>query len=434
MAISIHRSLVEYILLGPTGDRRQLQDSPILADVWIAFADKPEEPKKVLITPDWEHTAHEVAMDLDDLIDGYRGKFPTREGEKADEHRVPQKIIAARLYFDELLRVLVPVTCWWKAERNNQEMRTYLDATKGPARLKKVMTLLAGMAAHWSAPSESKRVEGALSSFDRYAALAGLIMWAHRFAERRRPCSDRATASRGDQGRDERHRCASEGLARSLPGGRPARRKEGKERQDQRRVRPSTADLPGLAQPPGGSGHRSFRRLGQGRRGTRALSVNCSQIGWAVVDSGIQGIILLSKARTDSPGSRRASTSADTGRSSASITGESSRRGERSQAESGNRSLIVRPRSSEPSIAQGCKEDIEGALRRPDQQAAGPMGARGAFRSDQDRSRAEGQRSRDARRRDHRRREAEGGIHSGIRGQAGIRSRHVPGHQAHDFG
>ena len=41
MAISIPRTLVEFILLGPEDDRRQLQDSPILGDVWVEFARNP---------------------------------------------------------------------------------------------------------------------------------------------------------------------------------------------------------------------------------------------------------------------------------------------------------------------------------------------------------------------------------------------------------
>jgi hypothetical protein len=43
------RSLVELVLLGPTNDQRQLQDSPILGDVWIAFAAGPAEPMDRLI-------------------------------------------------------------------------------------------------------------------------------------------------------------------------------------------------------------------------------------------------------------------------------------------------------------------------------------------------------------------------------------------------
>ena len=38
------RALVDLILLGPMNDRRQLQDSPILGDVWIAYAEKPKIP------------------------------------------------------------------------------------------------------------------------------------------------------------------------------------------------------------------------------------------------------------------------------------------------------------------------------------------------------------------------------------------------------
>jgi serine protease AprX len=40
-SIRLPRDLVEYILLGPAVDRRQLQDSPILADVWIEYAKIP---------------------------------------------------------------------------------------------------------------------------------------------------------------------------------------------------------------------------------------------------------------------------------------------------------------------------------------------------------------------------------------------------------
>ena len=36
MPVPIPRRLVDFILLGPVDDRRQLQESPILGDVWIA--------------------------------------------------------------------------------------------------------------------------------------------------------------------------------------------------------------------------------------------------------------------------------------------------------------------------------------------------------------------------------------------------------------
>ena len=45
------RALVELVLLGPSNDRRQLQDSPVLGDVWIAYAMKPSAAIDLLITP-----------------------------------------------------------------------------------------------------------------------------------------------------------------------------------------------------------------------------------------------------------------------------------------------------------------------------------------------------------------------------------------------
>jgi hypothetical protein len=65
MAVIIPRTLAEYILLGPTGDRRQLQDSPILGDVWIAFASYPG-PQELLITPHKTKAAGTVAICIDD--------------------------------------------------------------------------------------------------------------------------------------------------------------------------------------------------------------------------------------------------------------------------------------------------------------------------------------------------------------------------------
>ena len=55
------RALVEFVLLGPTTDRRQLQDSPILGDVWIAFANEPSKAHDLLISPYKTRAAGPVA-------------------------------------------------------------------------------------------------------------------------------------------------------------------------------------------------------------------------------------------------------------------------------------------------------------------------------------------------------------------------------------
>lgn len=41
----IPAALIEYILLGSGDSRRQLQDSPILGDVWIEYAKHPDSAR-----------------------------------------------------------------------------------------------------------------------------------------------------------------------------------------------------------------------------------------------------------------------------------------------------------------------------------------------------------------------------------------------------
>ena len=171
MSITLPRSLVEYVLLGPAGDRRQLQDSPILGDVWIAFAKEPGKAQELLITPHRAQTAGRVATELDKLI--------KRGPRDLAEIAYLQGIIAARLYFPEVLEVIVPITDWWQSARNKKEMELYLESKKGTERITRVLKIVEKMVVHWSAPAKGERVDEFLSAFDRYAALAGLILWAN---------------------------------------------------------------------------------------------------------------------------------------------------------------------------------------------------------------------------------------------------------------
>jgi len=38
LGLPIPRALVEFVLMGPADDQRQLEDSPILGDVWLAYS------------------------------------------------------------------------------------------------------------------------------------------------------------------------------------------------------------------------------------------------------------------------------------------------------------------------------------------------------------------------------------------------------------
>jgi len=171
MAISIPRAFVEFVLLGPTNDRRQLQDSPILGDVWLAFASTPDKAVELLIAPHREHPAGEVAM----LIDERVKRPPDQEG--ADISPL-NGIVAARLYFEELLEVVMPMTGWWHSKRIRDQHVTFGNEESGAVRLNTVVTAIVELAKHWKTGFEGSLSDDLLPAFDRFIALAGLILWA----------------------------------------------------------------------------------------------------------------------------------------------------------------------------------------------------------------------------------------------------------------
>src|SRR5262249_24701054 len=105
-ALSIPSQLVEFILLGTVDDRRQLQDSPILGDVWIDFGKKPDARLDLLISPYMTKHAGAVPEAMDKGLGHDTAEAPA-------DIAYLQGLVAARLTFDEVLRVVVPKTRWW---------------------------------------------------------------------------------------------------------------------------------------------------------------------------------------------------------------------------------------------------------------------------------------------------------------------------------
>ena len=169
------RALVELVLLGPTNDRRQLQDSPVLGDVWIAFATKPPAPRDLLISPYRPRPAGPVAVLLAKRLETY-GR-PRDSGNEADAAHVAylQGLVAARLYFSELLEVVVPMTGWWQ----ERQVRTEIAKFTG-ARLSRIVEVILQWARAASADEQAERASrfGDFTALDRYVALAAIVLWA----------------------------------------------------------------------------------------------------------------------------------------------------------------------------------------------------------------------------------------------------------------
>lgn len=173
VGLSIPRTLVEFVLLGTADDQRQLQDSPVLGDVWVAYADKPARPQDLLITPHMDETAGRVARFIADRLKG-AGKHPKKRKDEANVAYL-QGIVAAKLFFEEVVRIIVPITLWWQERAipdrfKNQDKRGHLRSSI--LKIFKSYPLRAGLG------SEEPTELPDFDSFERYIALAGLILWA----------------------------------------------------------------------------------------------------------------------------------------------------------------------------------------------------------------------------------------------------------------
>jgi hypothetical protein len=87
-----------------------------------------------------------------------------------------QGLVTARLFFDELMRVVVPMTQWWNDRNVQQALQEYVQ---GP-RLKDRIEAVIKWAKARTEDAQTKAAEAFadFNSLDRYISLAGIILWA----------------------------------------------------------------------------------------------------------------------------------------------------------------------------------------------------------------------------------------------------------------
>jgi len=109
--VHLSRDQMDELLFGPISGRRLTQDSPILPDVWLAYAleppaDKQKNPnKELLLTPHYGSTPGEVAVAL-------RKSLGEKEAPAA-KIAYNQTYVAAKLAFQQMVRHVLPMTAWW---------------------------------------------------------------------------------------------------------------------------------------------------------------------------------------------------------------------------------------------------------------------------------------------------------------------------------
>jgi serine protease AprX len=108
--------VIEYFLLGrtrPDALERYTQDGGIVSDVWIAFGEDRAKPQRVLIAPRRGMSAVKLGYALHRAIKEYRSSLTIEKKRETSAISPLESFVAATLYFDELVRIVLPLTMWW---------------------------------------------------------------------------------------------------------------------------------------------------------------------------------------------------------------------------------------------------------------------------------------------------------------------------------
>jgi len=115
MAVKLGTKVVDALLLGPEGRRRQLQDFPVLGDVWTQFAGNPAGASDLLIIPTREKSAVHVAE-----IIAPRGH---NDSDNSRSVAYLHDLVVASLKAKDLAEVIFPATHWWDQLQDRWQIR-----------------------------------------------------------------------------------------------------------------------------------------------------------------------------------------------------------------------------------------------------------------------------------------------------------------------
>ena len=113
------REQVDALMYGSRFNPRFTQDSPVLPDVWIKYAEEPNVAHELLLTPFQDPITGSVsAGQLSRALKACLARPEARldgDGKSSGRTSVAynQATVVARLTFDELVRVVIPLSFWW---------------------------------------------------------------------------------------------------------------------------------------------------------------------------------------------------------------------------------------------------------------------------------------------------------------------------------
>jgi hypothetical protein len=128
------KEFINTLLFETPGGQRFTLDSPVLPNVWMAYALAPEKSQDLILTVKDDRSSGKGANQLRLMIERLRGRAPDWGRSLQSEKELPRMTyipgqIAVRLYFDELMRVVLPLTPWWR--RNYEALKQLEDRYSG---------------------------------------------------------------------------------------------------------------------------------------------------------------------------------------------------------------------------------------------------------------------------------------------------------------
>ena len=98
--------------------RRFTQQSPVMPDVWIHYGMNPGRKQELLMVPNWHYTPASLAKEIKaQLAEDAGKKWLSRFRDKTDKRpsaiAYNQNVVVATLWFDELVRAVMPLSRWW---------------------------------------------------------------------------------------------------------------------------------------------------------------------------------------------------------------------------------------------------------------------------------------------------------------------------------
>jgi hypothetical protein len=137
--VQLTREQIDLLIYGGPGASRFTQDSPVLPDVWIRYSEQPSKRHELLLTPyqdpkEGRTPAGRLARGLRIQLERYHARAGIHgDAGSARDAEIAYNVttVVAQLTFAELVRVVLPLSFWWK-DRVDATVQGVLDQLRQP--------------------------------------------------------------------------------------------------------------------------------------------------------------------------------------------------------------------------------------------------------------------------------------------------------------